>query len=75
MRVTQNKTSKGTSFYTIRSVSGGSTEIVEKLGTEKEIKDKYHCDDALDWAKRRAKLLTEKENESRPKLWFPSSRI
>lgn len=71
MRVTQNKTSKGTSFYIIRSVSGGSTEIVEKLGTEKEIKDKYHCDDALDWAKRRAKLLTEKENESRLKVMVP----
>ena len=39
MRVTKNVTKKGTSFYIIRSISGGSTEIVEKLGTEKEIKD------------------------------------
>ena len=51
MRVTKNVTSKGTSFYIIRSVAGGSTEIVEKLGTEEEIKNKYHCEDALAWAK------------------------
>ena len=41
MRVTKNKTKNGLSFYIIRSVDGGSTEVVEKLGTEKEIMEKY----------------------------------
>ena len=51
MRVTKNVTSRGTSYYIIRSVAGGSSEIVEKLGTEEDIKNKYHCTDALAWAK------------------------
>lgn len=68
MRVTKNKTKKGISFYIIRSVDGGSTEVVEKLGTEAEIKAKYHCDDALAWAKQRAKDLTEAEKESQEKV-------
>lgn len=46
MRVTKNKIKNGLSFYIIRSVDGGSTEVVEKLGTEKEIMEKYHCKDA-----------------------------
>ena len=71
MRVTKNVTKKGPSFYIIRSVSGGSTEIVEKLGTEKEIKDKYHCEDAYEWAKNRASELTIQEKESQTKVMVP----
>lgn len=71
MRVTKNVTKKGTSFYIIRSVSGGSTEIVEKLGTEKEILEKYHCDDAYEWAKKRAAELTIQEKESQTKVMVP----
>ena len=71
MRVTRNVTSKGTSYYIIRSVSGGSTEIVEKLGTENEIKAKYHCEDALAWAKKRASDLTIREKESQTKVMVP----
>ena len=71
MRVTKNVTKKGTSFYIIRSISGGSTEIVEKLGTEKEIKDKYHCEDAYEWAKKRASELTIQEKESQTKVMIP----
>lgn len=71
MRVTKNVTKKGTSFYIIRSISGGSTEIVEKLGTETEIKDKYHCDDAYEWAKKRASELTIQEKESQTKVMVP----
>ena len=65
MRVTKNKTKNGFSFYIIRSVDGGSTEVVEKLGTEKEIMEKYHCKDAEAWARERARKLTENEKESR----------
>ena len=71
MRVTQNKTSKGTTFYIIRSVSGGSTEIVEKLGTEQQIMEQHHCTDALAWARQRAKELTEKEKESQSRVMIP----
>lgn len=71
MRVTKNVTKKGTSFYIIRSVSGGSTEIVEKLGTEDEIKEKYHCEDAYEWAKKRASELTIQEKESQTKVMVP----
>lgn len=68
MRVTKNKTKNGLSFYIIRSVDGGSTEVVEKLGTEKEIVEKYHCKDAEAWARERARKLTENEKESREKI-------
>lgn len=71
MRVTKNKTKNGLSFYIIRSVDGGSTEVVEKLGTEKEIMDKYHCKDAEAWARERARKLTENEKESREKVLVP----
>ena len=68
MRITKNKTKNGLSFYIIRSVDGGSTEVVEKLGTEKEIMEKYHCPDAEAWARERARKLTEDEKESREKV-------
>ena len=71
MRVTKNKTKNGLSFYIIRSVDGGSTEVVEKLGTEKEIVEKYHCKDAEAWARERARKLTENEKESREKVLVP----
>ena len=71
MRVTKNKTQNGLSFYIIRSVDGGSTEVVEKLGTEKEIMEKYHCKDAEAWARERARKLTENEKESREKILVP----
>ena len=71
MRVTKNKTKNGLSFYIIRSVDGGSTEVVEKLGTEKEIMEKYHCKDAEAWARERARKLTENEKESREKVLVP----
>ena len=71
MRVTKNKTKNGFSFYIIRSVDGGSTEVVEKLGTEKEIMEKYHCKDAEAWARERARKLTESEKESREKVLVP----
>ena len=65
MRVTKNKTKNGLSFYIIRSIDGGSTEVVEKLGTEKEIMEKYHCKDAEAWARERARKLTENEKDTR----------
>ncbi len=71
MRVTKNVTSKGTSYYIIRSVAGGSSEIVEKLGTEEDIKNKYHCTDALAWAKKRAQELTLQEKEAQTTVMVP----
>lgn len=71
MRVTKNVTNKGTSYYIIRSVAGGSTEIVEKLGTGDEIKEKYHCEDPETWAKQRACELTIQEKESKTTVMVP----
>ena len=71
MRVTKNVTSRGTSYYIIRSVAGGSSEIVEKLGTEEDIKNKYHCTDALAWAKKRAQELTVQEKEAQTTVMVP----
>ena len=45
MRLTTNKTSKGITYYIIRSVRRDgkrSSEVVERLGTETEIMEKYH---------------------------------
>ena len=71
MRVTKNVTRKGTSYYIIRSVAGGSSEIVEKLGTEEDIKNKYHCTDALAWAKKRAQELPIQEKEAQTTVMVP----
>lgn len=49
MRLTTNKTSKGITYYIIRSIRRDgkrSSEVVERLGTEQEICEKYHCTDA-----------------------------
>ena len=54
MRLTTNKTKNGISYYIIRSVRRDgkrSSEVVERLGTEREIMEKYHCTDANKWAK------------------------
>lgn len=68
MRVTTNKTKNGNSYYIIRSIAGGSSEVVEKLGLEQDIRKKYNCDDVLAWAKARARKLTEDEKESKEKV-------
>mgnify|MGYP002626683294 CR=1 FL=1 len=64
MRLKSNKTSKGSCYYIIRSVykNGKNTsEIVEKLGYPEEIKDKYDCEDPIQWMDDYLKKLNEIE--------------
>ena len=74
MRLTTNKTSKGITYYIIRSVRRDgkrSSEVVERLGTETEIMEKYHCTDAAVWAKNHLDELNRAESEKQTKILIP----
>ena len=74
MRLTTNKTSKGITYYIIRSIRRDgkrSSEVVERLGTEQEICDKYHCSDAAAWAKKHLDELNEAEAQKQTKILVP----
>jgi transposase len=74
MRLTTNKTSNGTSYYIIRSIRRDgkrSSEVVERLGTEQEIMEKYHCTDAAAWAKEHLDELNHAESEKQQKVLIP----
>ena len=74
MRLTTNKTSKGITYYIIRSVRRDgkrSSEVVERLGTEQEICEKYHCTDAAVWAKEHLDELNKAEAEKQTKVLVP----
>ena len=70
MRLKWNETSKGKCYYIIRSVykNGKNTsEIVERIGYPDEIKEKYHCDDYMNWMQEHLADLREKESEESSK--------
>ena len=74
MRLTTNKTKNGISYYIIRSVRRDgkrSSEVVERLGTEREIMEKYHCTDANQWAKAHLDELNQAEAEKQHKVLVP----
>ena len=76
MRLTTNKTGNGTTYYVIRSVKRDgkrSSEVVERLGTDKEIKEKYHCNDARAWAESRLEELNAAEEAKVNKVLVPFS--
>lgn len=61
MRVVTHKTKKGISYYIIRDVTKNngkrSTETLRDLGTAEEIMEKYHCTDAMAWAREQAEKM------------------
>ena len=64
------------SFYAIKSVrrnGKNSSEIVEKLGTEKYIKETYGVDDAEAWARAYVEKLNEEEKNKNHKVLVPFS--
>lgn len=64
------------SFYAIKSVrrnGKNSSEIVEKLGTEKFIKETYGVDDAEAWARAYVEKLNEEEKNKNHKVLIPFS--
>lgn len=61
MRLTCNVTKAGKMYYVIRSIKRDgkhSSEVVERLGTEDEVAQKYKCTDPLAWMKEHVKELT-----------------
>ena len=74
MRLTANRNASGTTYYIIRSIvreGKRSSEVVERLGNEKEIMEKYHCNDAAAWAKARLEQLNAQEKEKVHKVLMP----
>lgn len=77
MRLSVSKSKNSVSFYAIRSVTKNgksSSEVVEKLGTEEQIKHKYHCEDAYAWAKQRVKELNQLEKDNVHKILIPFAK-
>ena len=66
MTITLSKSKNTTSLYvtkTIYNYGKRTTKIIEKLGTESELRKKLKGEDPYNWAKEYAKELTRKERE------------
>ncbi|GMA53727.1 hypothetical protein GCM10025857_62690 [Alicyclobacillus contaminans] len=64
MRVQVSKSKNSESLYISKAVriDGKSTsKVVERLGTLEEVKQKAQGQDPYEWARERAKVLTEQE--------------
>lgn len=66
MRLKVSKSKNASSFYVIRSVynprtKSNSSQIVEKLGTEVELREKLHGQDPYEWAKAYIEELNRQE--------------
>lgn len=71
MRLTCNATKSGKMYYIIRSIKRDgkrSSEVVERLGTEKEVQEKYSCSNPLAWMKAYVKERTEAEQDHKKVL-------
>lgn len=74
LKISPSKNAK--SYYVIRSVrrdGKNSSEIVEKLGTEKYIKETYEVDDAEAWARAYVEKLNQEERNRNHKVLIPFS--
>lgn len=79
MRLNVSKSKNANSLYVIKSVydpitQSNSSKIVEKLGTEKELRDKLNGADPYEWAKKYIKQLNEAEKEEKRKVLIPYSQ-
>lgn len=65
MHVTHNKAKNGTkTYYIIDSIKRDgkrSSETIERLGTEEEIRERHHTDNPIAWMEARARELTEQK--------------
>lgn len=76
MRLMISPSKNAKSFYAIKSVrrnGKNSSEIVEKLGTEKYIKETYGVNDAEAWARAYVEKLNEEEKNKNHKVLIPFS--
>ncbi len=76
MRLKITKSKNSASLYVIKSVydsktKSNSSKIVEKLGTESELREKLNGADPYEWAKDYIKTLNEKEKEQTRKILVP----
>jgi transposase len=76
MRLKVSKSKNSASLYVIKSVynpqtQSNSSKIVEKLGTEAELKKKLNGADPYEWAKEYIRQLNEKEKEQTRKILVP----
>jgi len=68
MRLKVSKSKNSASLYVIKSVynsktQSNSSKIVEKLGTEAELREKLNGEDPYEWAKKYIEELNKKEKE------------
>ena len=76
MRLKITKSKNAASLYVIKSVynsktQSNSSKIVEKLGTETELREKLNGADPYEWAKEYIEKLNEKEKEQPRKVLVP----
>ena len=66
MHITYNKAKDGTkTYYIIDSIKRDgkrSSETIERLGTEAEIREQHHTDNPIAWMEARTRELTEQKN-------------
>lgn len=78
MRLKVSKSKNSASLYVIKSIYNSKTQsnssvIVEKLGTEAELREKLNGQDPYEWAKTYIDELNEKEKEDTSKVMVPYS--
>lgn len=76
MRLKVTKSKNAASLYVIKSVYNSKTQsntsiIVEKLGTEKELREKLNGADPYEWAKHYIDRLNQKEKEEKRTVLIP----
>jgi len=74
MRLQISKSKNSASFYVIKTIYDNGkerTKIVEKLGTENELKEKLGDQDPIEWAKKYIEELNKKEKEQTRKILVP----
>ena len=79
MRLKITRSKNAASLYVIKSVynpqtQSNTTKIVEKLGTEKELREKLNGRDPYEWAKEYISELNKAEKESKRKVLVPYSQ-
>lgn len=83
MRLNVTKSKNSASLYVIKSIYNSKTQsnyskIVEKLGTEAELREKLNGADPYDWAKKYIQELNKKEKEEKREVivkYSPSKLI
>lgn len=78
MRLKVSKSKNAASFYVTKTIYENGKErtiTVEKLGTEKELREKLDGQDPYAWAKTYVSELTAKEKENQREILAPLSPI